>query len=186
MNTTDETREQTLLDRICEALTDDGDEYALSDHQMLRLKIEQDESSVDMWSDDCYGNLALVEWPRHGGHEKPRPEGFNGRARKIQANRSDAYWWQPPADVNDAHVGDLMQLVTSIVREGFYSVGVELMDGTDAYGRSIVTHAQWLSGIEPMAGTWEQERYAASRAYYNDTIREQVVELLNEIGVVQA
>lgn len=170
-----------LVDRICEALVDDKDEYALDDTRALRLRIEPDDiSPMDLWQPECYGKIAPVEWSRWENKQLPRPDGFDGRARKIET-RDGGWWWQPPVDVSDEHVPLLMSLVTSVIREGFWSIGVELIDGNDAYRRGIVTHAAWVGGIEPMQGYGNDERAVASRAYYAEMIREQVEELLAQI-----
>ena len=176
---------QTLVDRICEALTDDGDEYALDDARTLRLKIEPDDiSPLDIWSDDCYGKIESIDTYRsmRFGERVQRPSGFNGRARKLVGSvQGEYYWWQPPADVTDEHLPALQRLVESIVQEGFYSIGIELVDGHDAYRRDIVREAVWLGGIEPRQGNMFN---GEPRDYYADIIREQVEEMLHQIGVV--
>ena len=165
----------TLIDRICEALTDDGDEYALDDARTLRLKIEPEYEihPMDMWSDDCYGKVAPVEWSRWERKQMPRPDGFDGRARKLYGStQGECYWWQPPADVGDERLPELQSLVHDILTMGFYSIGIELIEGHDAYRRDIVREAVWLGGVEPL------QNDESSKGYYAEIIREQVEELL--------
>lgn len=151
--TTDETP-MTLADALAD-LTQDGDTIEMGDGRTLRLRIEQDECQVsDLWPDDCYGAVAYAENSPSGYRDYPRdrPEGFDGNAEKLHVGRGyDAWWWQPPADIRRGTDTFTMQrrLVSDLLEYGFYSVGIELLDGTDAYRRPIVANAAWLGGIEP-------------------------------------
>lgn len=155
------------------SLTDDGDTIELGDGRTLRLRIENDDTPVmDQWSDDCYGRVewidphAIARWQDRTGNYNgaPRPAGFDGNAEKLHLSlppngSSDYYWWQPPADVprTSEHFRTMRAAVEELLTWGYYSVGVELLDGTDAYGRPIVANAAWLGGIEPNYGSYLAE-----------------------------
>ena len=155
-----------------EDLTDDGDEVETSSGT-LRLRVEPDEIGFDTWSDDCYGRVEYVDdRPRHYVGQYPaRPDGFDGNAEKIHV-RDGAYWWQPPADIvrgTDVFTRQ-RRLVRDLLDYGFSSVGLELLKGTDAYGRPIVTNAAWLGGVEPNADA--------------DYLAEVVRDLASELGLI--
>ena len=172
----------TLLEAICAELVDDGDTFTMDDGRVIRLKIEQEECDIfDLWEDCCYGKVEPVTLNRDYNYsERPRPAGFNGAARKLRVGRGhDGWWWQPPADVAQEHVESLRKLVTSIIEEGFWQVGVELLSGRDAYGQWIVQHAAWVGGIEPMS--WD----ASAREHYAEFVHDQVRELLFEAGIAE-
>lgn len=164
---------EELAQEIAAEVVDNGDTWCFEGtSHALRLKIESDQDYNLDYADDCYGTLAPVERSRWEERERPRPDGFNGRARKITGNvQGDYYWWQPPAGVDHEHLLTLLELVRAIVAEGFYSIGVELLSGDDAYHQPIVIAAEWLGGVEPAIG-------AEGASYYREIVREQIVELL--------
>jgi len=140
---------------VLEALADDGDTAELDDGRTLRLRIESDPSDVrDLWSDDCYGAVAWVEdRPRNDyGYPPDRPEGFDGNAEKLGIGRGyDRFWWQPPADVarGTEQFRALRTLVSDLLEFGFSNVGLEVLEGENAYHEAIVVNAAWLGGVEP-------------------------------------
>src|SRR5690606_2451220 len=80
----------------------------LDDGRALRLKVEPDDWPTLDLLEDCYGTLTAAEAYRgdrdyhryptswvYSGHDRPRPDGFDGNAEKLHV-RGDGYWWQPP------------------------------------------------------------------------------------------
>src|ERR1700680_3055523 len=118
----------------------------LDDGRLLRCKVENDDMSVMDESapggDGFYGAFAWVETDRYYGRDKPRPDGFTGKARKMSTSRGDSYWWEPPSgDYELATAEDVDKFaahVRDLVEYGFYGVVVELCDGLDCYGPPIV------------------------------------------------
>ena len=143
------TAEQSLL-------SSDGDTITLDDGRILRLRIEPDE-----WQDisdfgDCYGMAAWTEKDRCTGRDKPRPQGYDGRAQKLRLHHGNKLWWQPPADIED--VSALRRLVLDILEYGMSVYRLELCEGFDAYGRPIVQDFATLGCVEPFAdGDYAQE-----------------------------
>lgn len=127
---------------------DDGESFKLDDGRTIRFKVELDDTNpFDDY--DCYGKIAWVG----RGYRENRPDGFDGNAEKLQANRSDQVWWQPPADVKrtDPGFAKFRRQVTDLLEFGMCGYVLELCDGKDAYGRDIVVDVQSLWGIEPFA-----------------------------------
>lgn len=142
-----------LTDHDYMMLTDDHDIVTLPDGRELRLRVTTDDCDVmDLWSDDCYGK---VEWEARGDYP-PRPQGFDGNAEKLSIGRgNDKLWWQPPADgpkrTDVSAFRKLRADVTDLFEYGWQSIGLEILDGRDAYNNPIVTWAEWVGGIEPFA-----------------------------------
>lgn len=157
------------LDAIARELNYDRDEYELDDGRVIRFRVEQDSSDVmDMWTDDAYGKIAPVETHRYSDYEAPRPDGFNGRARKISL-RDESYWWQPPADVPDEQIAKWYQTARQLLEEGFYSFGVELRDEDGS-----VIDDEWMGGVEPSALGWD----ADAHDYRRDLLGDLLIELM--------
>ena len=128
--------------------TNDGETVELADGRALRLKVEHD-PDTDINDYDCYGKVAWVETDRNTGYTI-RPEGFNGRARKVWA-RSDAFWWQPPADVSDEDLSSMAHHVAELVEYGFRVYVVELLgreEDTDAVGHRPVLDVHAIGGVD--------------------------------------
>lgn len=139
-----------LTDHDYLMLQDDGDIIDMPDGRKLRLRIVTDDCDVmDLWTDDCYGR---VEWEKRGEYPQ-RPDGFDGNAEKLSIGRgNDRLWWQPPADVKRSDTSAFRKLranVTDLFEYGWQIISLEVLDGTDYYGRPIVTWADSVGGIEP-------------------------------------
>lgn len=76
-------------------LTEDGDTLDLSDTQRLVLHVSVDEeASINDYDGD--GKVSGA----HDYHDNAqRPDGFTGRAMKIQVDRGCWVWWEPYDDV---------------------------------------------------------------------------------------
>jgi hypothetical protein len=151
-------------------LTDDGDTFELTDGRTLRLRVESDpHTSVNDF--DCYGRVAEVERGPWDGHNKPRPQGFTGRAVKLSIPNGPDYWWEPyyESETQQAYNGPKeRQMMIDLLSHGFYGLIVEILNGTDAYGRPIVTNVASLWGIDSL-----ETQY----------VREIVTDLAAELGV---
>lgn len=141
-------------DAIVAALTSDRDCYALPDGRYLRLRIQPDDDYNPFDEVDCYGRVSHVDNHRDRTTGWTlRPDGFDGNAEKVWAMH-DNYWWQPPADGPRRGTDEfrkLRQLVCDLIAFGGQVVTVELLRGTDAYGRSIVRDVASLGGIDSLA-----------------------------------
>jgi hypothetical protein len=121
-----------------------------------RARVEADTEHSIFDDGDWMGILQWATVDRDTGRPSPRPAGFDGRARKLQSGRGDPIWWQPPADVADDDIRSLGRTILDLLENGYVGVIVERLDGTDAYGRPIVTAVASLWGIGGL-----DEAYAA-------------------------
>lgn len=124
----------------------------------LRFRQEPDEFTT-MNDFDCYGRTEWSPNNRYTGNTH-RPDGFDGMAEKLVTDRGNTLWWQPPAGCKDdrrqwhtdkTYQRAMRQTVRDIVEYGFVSYVVELVNGTDAYGRPIVVDFACVGGVEPFA-----------------------------------
>lgn len=185
------------LPEILDELTDDGDTVELDDGRTLRLRIESSDESflfvhkdgtLDT-NDECYGTFAFYDTRERncGSYGYPvRPDGFDGNAEVLRSNGGDPLWWQPPTGdyaLIDPDTGkparrgsdtfrQLRSHVLDLLEFGYSAVGVEVLDGKDAYGRPIVVNHAWIGYVEP-------EGYAT----WKDTLRGIVSDLLAELGI---
>ena len=153
-------------------LTGDGDTFELEDGRTLRLKVEPDDDSsiMDEQGEGVWcGRLAWVNRDRWTGHDAPRPDGFDGRARKLQRNSGDPIWWQPPEDLDADNIVAMSKTLLDLLEYGYCGVIVELCDGEDAYHRPIVVKTASLWGIEPFP----------DKDYLAEVVRELVEEVLS-------
>jgi len=155
------------------ALQHDGDTLELRDGRTLRLRIEPDDTNYMDDPDEFYGTVAWVERDRDTGYDKTRPAGFGGTARKLLANRhGDRVWWQPPTDgptPGTPEFDKMSEHLQALLEFGYVGVILEVLDGTDAYNRPIVTKAQSLWRIES--------------DYDPEYLAEVVRDLANELGL---
>lgn len=130
------------LETIVEALDDDGASVEC-DGRVWTVRTEPDEWTNIMDGDagDWYGELSW-DGPRNAYGWHTRPDGMDGRARKIMHDRDAAIWWEPPADVTDADMLRTMaRQLRDILEYGYNVVVVETDDGRFAA----------LGGVEPFA-----------------------------------
>jgi hypothetical protein len=146
------------------ALGDDGDIFELADGRSLRLRIEVDQDT-EINDSDCYGK---VEWIQRGHHRDPRPEGFDGRARKLWG-ASDPFWWQPWEGATDAEIAEFVPRIQELAEYGFKLVGLELREtllDSRKFEHTIVVDVAWIGGVD---------------AFYPELIGELVAELRAQV-----
>jgi hypothetical protein len=147
-------------------LLKDGDLLKLDNGRTLRLRMEPDfDASINDYDSD-----GTVEWTHNDWNGwNHRPALFTGRARKLETEHGSSLWWEPCADLTEEQITAEFPLIRALARFGFQRVILELLDGTDAYGRPIVVQVASLSGIE-----WD-----ADDGYIQDV----VADLLSELEV---
>lgn len=151
------------------ALSDDGDTFELAGGQKLRLRIEVDQDT-EINDSDCYGK---VEWIQRGHHQDPRPDGFDGKARKLWG-ASDPFWWQPWDGATDAQIAEFIPLLRELMEYGFKVVVLELLEvTTDSRGgeHEVEIDRACLGGVD---------------AFYPDLIGELIGELRSTAEAVAA
>lgn len=127
-------------------LRDDGDTLELPNGRTLRLLITPDDGfTINEF--DCYGRTEWVSKNWLGHHT--RPESMDGQARVISSDYRSVCWWQPPADIAAEHISEILKSVRDIQEFGFQVWTLELLNGTDAYGRDVVVSYSTTGGIEP-------------------------------------
>jgi len=149
----------------CESLTEDGDVFDMVD-QCATLRIERDEhySINDYESDGRTSDYVRYRDPRC-----PRPDGFSGRAVKIQVDQSGYVWWEPYDDAagytdssGAQHFDRWDELapnkraseqarVTDLIRDGFLLVGVILSERViDSRGAEhwVEVGSDWVGGCD--------------------------------------
>ena len=148
-----------LDDETLDALDEDGAVVKLDDGTALRVRIEPDyDTNINDF--DCYGAVEPASTRYNDYEEGPRrPDGFDGNAEKIEYARGAWMWWQPPADIprTDPAFPKFRDAVRDILEMGFSGVILERLDGTDAYGRDIVTDVASLWGIDSLADSYLRE-----------------------------
>lgn len=127
---------------MVEALIEDGDKFVVDETHVLRLVIDHDDdASINDYEGD--GKVShYVEYRR----AEYRPEGFTGRARKIDVDRSGCVWWEPydgpmgwQADDGTWLAAKWEQLptaeqrkqisrITRLIQDGFYTVTLQLRE----------------------------------------------------------
>jgi hypothetical protein len=125
-----------------------GDTVELSDGYTIRLVVESD-PDTDIYGDgDRFGEL---KWERDSDYGSRRPSSMDGRAKILERDRWSSLWWQPPADVEAAHRPSLEESIRKILREGYYWVALELVEGPcDHCGRAndLVVASAGLRGVD--------------------------------------
>ena len=128
--------------------------YRLADGRIVRVSLGPDYDS-NIQDDDSYGRLA---WPVRTRSSEwtgrtSRPEGFDGNAEILRGGQHDPIWWQPPVDIprSSPEFSHLRVALEDILSYGYATLVLELLEGTDAYGRWIVRESTALGGIEPFS-----------------------------------
>lgn len=173
---------------IIAELTDDGDTIDLSDTLRLKLLVQHDDSySINEYESD--GKVSHYFDCRDRGY-RHRPEGFTGRAHRIDADRSGIVWWEPydglygyqdesgvwqsakweqlPRDVRQQEVSRIVELI----QEGFYLVGLrveERLDDSLGNDHWVELDTAWIGGNDLT--------YKTRKATLADIILDQTVEL---------
>ena len=135
-------------------LTADGDTVDLADGRTLRLRIETDMDTT-INDSDTYGKSERYchDYWRDG--RTLRPDDFTGNAEKVQVDRGDWIWWEPPADGPKRGTPEFRKfrsLVADLLSRGFYVVTLELCAGIDAYNWRIVVDVASLGGVDSVDG----------------------------------
>jgi hypothetical protein len=158
-----ELTENQLADAL-DALTEDGDRYSFATSRWefeLRLTIEHDDDAhINHY--DCYGKASKFSYRYWDGPE-PRPDDMDGSARKIQVDRGDYVWWQPPADMTSAKrwggppedypevFRTFVQQVTDLLQWGFSIVGLHVWQHLEtAHGdmRWVEIDSTYVGGVD--------------------------------------
>ncbi len=156
---------------LVETLTSDGDEYPLSDNLKLRLLIEHDpHTTINDY--DCYGKCSKYAYDYRDDGFRNRPDGFTGRARKIEVDRGLVMWWEPydetygwQDDAGEWHYGKWEQLprdemrrqinfITDLLREGFKAVGLRLMERVEdrlGHDHWVQVDTAWIGGVDDVS-----------------------------------
>jgi hypothetical protein len=106
---------------------------------VLTMGVDQFYSAPEFINDcdeSIYGRVSKYAYDYWRDGNEPRPDGFTGRARKVQVDRGYWMWWEPPATlwVNDTEVpfeqaGDeatkLTRQVCDLLEGGVHYVTVE-------------------------------------------------------------
>lgn len=129
--------EQYVLDSLVKDLERNAERatYLLGDgSERVVVTLKPDDWGDVSHDEDWIGKVAECSdggWYRH----KPRPDGFDGFARKVRDERGDVYWWQPPADAvgNDALLDELRRDLVEILTFG-YVMGVMVLERRCEFG----------------------------------------------------
>lgn len=167
--------ENQLIDAL-DALDQDGArfDFATSNWEFqLRLSIEHD-PDIDINHYDCYGRSSRYSYRYSDGHQ-PRPDDMDGSARKIEVDRGDYVWWQPPDDFRspkqwakawaesgteappyEATFRALLDQVTDLLRYGFNVVGLHLWQHAETANglRWVEIDAAYLGGVDSTDPTY--------------------------------
>lgn len=137
------------LDEVLETLTA-GRTVDLGGGELLRVVVAPDCDWHVADDADWYGALEPVTantWQArnyYGGCDT-RPDGFDGRARKVGRDRS--WWWQPGEWFTDDTIEHFAHRLTELLEYGADLVTIEWCRGTDAYGAPVVAAWSALGGV---------------------------------------
>jgi hypothetical protein len=149
-------------------------EWTLEQFPGYRFRITQDyDYSINDY--DADGKVSeYFEYRDLAG--KQRPEGFDGAAMKISADRSGFVWWQPPKDLGIERDTDewteYVRYISNLVESGFCILWVEKLGDVDAYGNAVVEDYEVLGAMEPPANY-----DPGTDSYYTGIITEMVTEI---------
>lgn len=154
------------VEAALDALTDDGDTWEMPDGRTLRVRIEPDtylDPEHEINGVDCWGRVAWCELDStytfdYVHYHKPRPEGFDGDALKLHTDFGGAFWWQPTLKAwgvtreewTPERRREEAARIVDLMTYGFSVVILEVLDGTDAYGRPVIREATSLGGIDSL------------------------------------
>jgi hypothetical protein len=155
--------ENQLADAL-DALTEDGDRFDFATSRFefqLRLSIEHDDDAhINHY--DCYGKTEQF-CHRYTDRNVERPADMDGSARKIQVDRGEWIWWQPPADMTSAKkwggppdeypemFRKFVQQVTDLLQWGFSIVGLHVWQHLEtAHGdmRWVEIDSAYIGGVD--------------------------------------
>lgn len=169
-----------ILDELADAEYGADASVTLDDGRSLRARVVPDDCDAfaEINGSEAWGRVAWVQTDRCTGHDRPRPDGFDGDAMKLQTMRGDRFWWQPLLDVwgtpREQWTAEVRRQeadkIEELVTFGFKVVILELCDADrDAYGRAIVREVATLCGIDSLE---------------NGYLRTVLAELMDELAVV--
>lgn len=126
----------------------------LPDGRWLTMAVEPDDIDPldDMGEGTWTGPVVAVERSSWSIHPEPRPDGFDGRARKLHVHDRGDYWWQVPADVPDDAIPTMARNIADLLGYGYLTVGVRLRETvTDSRGgaHTVTVSMASMGGIEP-------------------------------------
>lgn len=126
----------------------------LPDGRWLTMAVEPDDIDPmdDMGEGTWTGPVVAVERSSWSIHPEPRPDGFDGRARKLHVHDRGDYWWQVPDDIPAEHVDEFGRSICDLLAYGYSYVVVKLHERvTDSTGGTHAVEVDWaaLGGIEP-------------------------------------
>lgn len=91
----------------------------------------------------------VSEYSYSYGDRTPRPQGFTGRARKIETDRSSWVWWEPYEELTEAQIVAEMPRIRDLVESGFTLLHVELLSQVaDQFGglHTVTVDDTWMGG----------------------------------------
>lgn len=149
----------TLTDLAAELIDRDPSPGAptranLPDGRHLTLSLEVDEWSDpldDMGDGTWTGRVEFGIRDRWTGRDR-RPDGMDGRARKLPTRSGESLWWQVPADVPDESIREMGAAIADLIEYGYSIVTVHLWETVqDSRGNDhrVEVGAASLGGIEP-------------------------------------
>lgn len=130
----------------------------LADGRTLVMVVDRDDANPmdDMGEGFWTGRVEFGTRNPYTGYDQ-RPDGMDGRARKLQTHGGDSIWWQVPADVPDGSVPAMARNIADLLEYGYLEVGVKLRETvTDSIGgtHTVTVREAWLGGIEPFLDRW--------------------------------
>ena len=126
----------------------------LPDGRWLTMAVEPDDIDPldDMGEGTWTGPVVAVERSSWSIHPEPRPDGFDGRARKLHVHDLGDYWWQVPDDIPAEHVDEFGRSICDLLEYGYSVVVVKLRENvTDSRGEAhtVTVSMASMGGIEP-------------------------------------
>ena len=130
---------------------------ALADGRTLVMVMDYDDANPmdDMGEGFWTGRVEFGIRSRTTGYDH-RPDGMDGRARKLQTRDGDPIWWQVPDDVPADAIPTMARNIADLLEYGYLAVGVKLRETvTDSSGgaHTVTVREAWLGGIEPFPDT---------------------------------